>query len=99
VLPEDAATRFGVKGVAVAQVSPNSPAAKAGLNGIDPARGRLGDVITEVNGKKVANLPELAATLDEIGVGKKADLTVLRDGKPQKVTVDIADIGEIRASR
>jgi 2-alkenal reductase len=99
VLPEEAATRFGLKGVAVAQVVPNSPAAKAGLTGIDPARGRLGDVITEVNGKKVANLSELAAELEKIGVGKQAELTVMRDGKPRKVTVAIADIGETRASR
>jgi 2-alkenal reductase len=99
VLPEDAATRFGAKGVVIAQVAPNSPAAKAGLSGIDPVRGRLGDVITEVNGKKVTNLAELAAELDRLGAGKKADLTVLRDGKPQKVAVDVVDIGDMRASR
>jgi 2-alkenal reductase len=92
VLPEDVAARLSVKGVAVAKAAPDSPAAHAGLTGIDPVRGRLGDVITEVNGKKVASLAQLAAQLEQIGVGKKAELTVLRDGRTRKVSVDIADI-------
>lgn len=93
VLPEEIAGRLSVKGVAVARVTPNSPAARAGLSGIDPARGRLGDVITEVNGTKVSSLAELAAELDRIGVGKRAELTVVRDGRSRKVPVQIADIG------
>jgi 2-alkenal reductase len=99
VLPEDVAARLSVKGVAVAKTAPNSPAARAGLAGIDPVRGRLGDVITEVNGKKVASLAQLASQLEQIGIGKKADLTVLRDGRTRKVSVDIADIGPSPTSR
>ena len=94
VLPEDAAARLGVKGVAIAQIAPNSPAAAAGLTGLDRQRGRLGDVITHVNGKEVTNLAEIAREFEAVGIGKRAELTVERDGRTRKVRVTIADISE-----
>jgi 2-alkenal reductase len=94
VLPEDTATKLGVKGVAVAQVAPQSPAEAAGLSGLDRRRGRLGDVITRVNGKEVANLADIAREFEAIGIGKRAELTVERNGRSRKVNVTIADITE-----
>jgi 2-alkenal reductase len=99
VLPEDLATKLGVKGVPVAQVAPRSPAAAAGLTGMDTTRGRLGDVITQVNGKNVSNLAEMAAALDGIGIGKRAELTVMRDGRSRKVPVEVTDISSESAAR
>lgn len=94
VLPEDAATRLGVKGVAIAQVAPGSPAAAGGLKGLDRQHGRLGDVITHVNGKEISNLADIAREFEAIGIGNRAELMVDRNGHTRKVPVTIADISE-----
>jgi 2-alkenal reductase len=83
-----------VDGVVVGAVEPGSPAAKAGLEGIDTSTGEIGDVITQVDGKPVHTIADLAADLDEIGVGKKATLTVERNGSTRKVPVSVADISK-----
>jgi 2-alkenal reductase len=99
VLPEEIATRLGVKGVPIADTVPNSPAAEAGITGMDRTRGRLGDVITRVNGKPVANLAEMASALEETGIGNRAELTVLRNGRIRKVSVRVIDISQSQARR
>jgi 2-alkenal reductase len=99
VLPEEIATRLGVKGVPIADTVPNSPAAEAGITGMDRTRGRLGDVITRVNGKPVTTLAEMANALEETGIGKRAELTVMRDGRIRKVSVRVIDISENQARR
>ena len=90
--PESIAGQLNIAGVIVAEVAAGSPAARAGLEGMDPRAGRLGDVITQVNGKPVGTVHELAQALFELGVGAKARLTVMRDGKSREVTVTIGDI-------
>lgn len=72
---------FGVgsgKGVLVSNVRENSAAAKAGL--------RAGDVITEVNGKTVANTIELTRAINEKQEGD-VTLTIVRDRNRQTVKV------------
>jgi 2-alkenal reductase len=93
-LSERLTAHLDVEGVMVAAVEPNSPAAKAGLQGIDTETGRLGDVITKVNGKPVSTVADLAAELDSIGIGKKADLTVENNGSTRQVKVAIVDISK-----
>lgn len=90
--PEELSGRVGVVGVVVAQVQPNSSAAQAGLRGIDRGNGTLGDVITHVNGRPVQSIAELANELERIGIGKRAELTLLRDGRSRTVTVGVVDI-------
>ena len=68
-------------GAIVAKVTPNSPAEKGGI--------RLGDVILEVNGKKVKDPRHLAMMVAEIDPGQVARITVLRDGKRQTLEVKI----------
>jgi 2-alkenal reductase len=99
VLPEEISSRLGVKGVPVADVAPGSPAAEAGLAGMDRNRGRLGDVITKVNGAEVSNLAEMATALEAVGVGKRAELTVERDGRSRRVSVRITDIAQNQKPR
>jgi 2-alkenal reductase len=99
VLPEEISTRLGVKGVPVADVAPRSPAAESGLAGMDRNRGRLGDVITKVNGTEVSNLAEMATALEAVGVGKRAELTVERDGRSRKVSVRVTDISQNQTPR
>jgi serine protease Do len=60
------------KGVLVAQVSPGSPAEKAGA--------KAGDVITTVNGSKVASGKDVQRIILNGKIGQKVDLQVWRDG-------------------
>jgi 2-alkenal reductase len=93
-LSEKMAAHLDVTGVIVAAVEPGSPAAKAGLQGINTTTGQLGDVITQVDGKPVDTVADLAADLDEIGVGHPAKLTVERNGSTRKVDVTVEDISK-----
>ena len=54
---EAAATRLGVEGVVIVQTSPGSPAARAGLRGVNLQGDMLGDVIVEAWGTKAASTP------------------------------------------
>jgi serine protease Do len=83
VTPENAKF-FGdstAMGAVVTQVDPNSPGAKAGI--------QIGDVITQVNGKKVNDSGELQVYVEQQKPGTKVDLTVLRNGKTETVPVTL----------
>jgi serine protease Do len=72
------AESFGLKnraGALVAEVTPDSPAAKAGL--------KEGDVITAFNGEKVADANRLTLEVTAVAPGTKVNLDVLRDGKTE----------------
>lgn len=75
------------QGVLVAQVVPDSPAAKAGLE--------QGDVITEFERKPINNSEEMAAAVGEHKIGDKALLKVYRQGQPVYLTVVIGDQAEM----
>jgi serine protease Do len=60
-----------------------SPAAVAGL--------KNGDIITKVNDKKVVLGKGLASLLAQYLPGDKVDLTLLRDGKEQKISITLAE--------
>ena len=77
----------------VAQVFPDTPAARAGLQGLAERGGVLADVITEVDGRAVHSLAELARELTRAGVGTQVELTVERDGSRRSVPVEVVDIG------
>ena len=77
-------THFGApeeSGVMVAKVDPGSPAEKAGL--------KVGDIISEIDGKPVRSSWELSAKLRGYEEGQQAPLEVWRDGKVQNVTASI----------
>src|SRR3954453_9103665 len=76
---EAVATRLGVEGVVVVQTAPDSPAAHAGLQGVNLQAGTVGDVIVEANGKPIRRLSDLTELIEEVGVGKSVDITTLRD--------------------
>lgn len=76
------------EGVLVAQVEPNSPAAKAGI--------RSGDVIVDYNGKPTKNPRDLSMAVADTKVGVPARLNVIRDGR----TLDLQTaVGEKPAER
>jgi S1-C subfamily serine protease len=90
---EAAATRAGAHGVVIVRTTPGSSAERAGLRGIDPRSGKVGDVIVGVNGKTVRGLADLIQELERVGVGKNVTLTVQRDGREVPVEVEVTDIG------
>jgi 2-alkenal reductase len=93
---EAAATRAGVEGVIIARTAPGSSAERSGLRGLDPATGRLGDVIVGVNGKPVRRLADLTQELERVGVGMRVALTLRRDGREATVEIDVMDIARSR---
>ncbi len=68
-------------GALIAAISPGSPAEHAGL--------KAGDVITAVNGLVVTNPGDLAADIANVDPQAKADISYLRNGKPQDVGVAV----------
>jgi 2-alkenal reductase len=93
---EAAAARLGIEGVVVVRTIPGSPAERAGLRGIDPRTGMLGDVITGVNGKEVSRLSDLTAALEKARIGQPVELTVERAGRTTAIQVEVADVGAAR---
>ena len=69
-------------GALVADVEPNGPAAKAGL--------KPGDVVTAVDGKAVDDPRALARQVAALRPGTEAEVTVLRDGAEQKLSMTTA---------
>jgi serine protease Do len=74
-------------GAIVAQVTPDSPAGKAGL--------KNGDVIRKLNGNEIVNGSALQVAVSQIAPGKSISLGIIREGKPQ--TIDIK-VGEFKAN-
>ncbi len=93
VASEEIAAQLDVRGVIVVGVSPGSPAARAGLVGVDRGSQELGDVIVAVNGESVRTVSELTAKLSRIGVGKSAVLSIARNGRLREVSVEVVDVG------
>jgi serine protease Do/serine protease DegQ len=74
-------------GALVSSVLEGSSAEKAGI--------KTADIITAVNGKPVKNGSELRNSIGLMRVGDKVEITLLREGKPRKVS---ATIGEADAT-
>jgi serine protease Do len=68
-------------GAVVTQVDPDAPGGKAGL--------KVGDVITELNGKPVTNAGELQMQVGQKHPGETIQLGVMRDGKTTDVPVTL----------
>jgi serine protease Do len=89
--PSPAVSRVYGAGVTVSDVVAGSPAEQAGL--------KVGDTITSVDGKKVANGDELVAEIASRKPGSKAKLGYMRNAKPGDTTVTIADRSKLFAAR
>jgi len=70
-------------GALVSSVTPNSPAAKAGL--------QQGDVITAVDGKPIDDSNDLVAAVQGGTVGQKMAIEFTRDGAKKQVTATLAE--------
>jgi len=70
-------------GAIVSQVTPDSPASRGGV--------QTGDVISQLNGEKIANSSDLQVAVSQIAPGTKIALGVIREGK--QVTLNLT-VGE-----
>jgi len=74
------------KGVLVAQVEPDSPASRSGL--------QSGDVIMKYNGKDIHNAQDLSLAVADTPAGSAAKLDVLRNGRPTTLEVKVGQRAE-----
>ena len=63
--------------------APDSPASRAGL--------KNGDVLRELNGKKIVSSGALQVAVSQIAPGNLIDLGILRDGKPETIKVKVGE--------
>jgi serine protease Do len=85
-LTPELAASFGVKdgkGALVSEVVPDSPAARAGL--------RAGDVVIEINGRKVDHPADLARTVGLASPGDDARIKVWRDQRERTIEVKLRE--------
>jgi 2-alkenal reductase len=93
---EATAARLGIDGVVVLRVIRGSPAAQAGLRGVDPQSGTVGDVIVSAGGQDVHRLADLTAAIGQAGLNATVELGILRDGQVRRVRVGTTDVAENR---
>ncbi|HEV7218480.1 MAG TPA: Do family serine endopeptidase [Terriglobales bacterium] len=74
------------RGAVVTQVEPDSPGAKAGL--------KVGDVISEIDGRRVSDAGELQVEVGQKRPGTTLKLVVLRDGKDVTIPVTLEEMGK-----
>jgi serine protease Do/serine protease DegQ len=76
----------GTRGLAVADITPDSPAEKAGL--------QRTDIILAVNGRTIASLEDLRLVIAQSAPGSRVVLRVVRDGKELDVEVILGILAE-----
>lgn len=88
-LTPELADAFSIKstsGVLVSEVQPGSAAEEAGI--------QAGDVVTEINGKKMASAAQLRNEIGLRRIGEEVEVTVLREGKEKNIDVEIGGRSE-----
>jgi Do/DeqQ family serine protease len=84
---EELGASFGVsenQGVLVSDVMPGGPAERAGL--------RPGDVITELSGAPITEVPDLQKRIAAVSPGESVTLRGLRDGQSVSITVTVGEM-------
>jgi serine protease Do len=74
----------GTKGALVADLTAKSPAVKAGI--------KSGDVILKVDATEIQSDRDLAKVIAGMQPGQDVNLSIIRDGKPQTVTVTLGTL-------
>jgi Do/DeqQ family serine protease len=79
------------KGILIAQVLPNSPAAKAGL--------KNGDVIAKIDGQEVSKSIQVQEKVDATNIGGSMQLEIRRNGQPMTIAVQPGTLPTEQAER
>lgn len=91
-LTPDLAKAFNLKnghgGAVITQVTSNSAADKAGL--------KTGDIVVELNGKKIADASDVRNAIGLLRVGQRVEMKILRDGKTREL---VAIVSEPKAAK
>ena len=92
---DQVAAQLGVEqGALILKVLPDSPAARANLQGTRRgASGQvhLGDVIVAIDGKRIDNAKQVYSILEEHKVGDAITLTIQREGERQDVKMTLEE--------
>jgi serine protease Do len=70
-------------GALISDVFKGDPADKAGI--------KVGDIVTEINGKAVKDTHDLLLTIAALHIGDKVNIKVLRDGKEMAFQINVAE--------
>jgi serine protease Do len=70
-------------GIVITNIDPESPAAKAGL--------QVGDVLVDVDGKEIEDMPAFRTRIAATPAGSKVPLAFFREGKRQNVEVTVVE--------
>jgi S1-C subfamily serine protease len=93
IAEDQLAQQLGVdQGALIVKVLPNTPAAKAGLQGTrrdEAGQLHLGDIIVAINGKSVDAGKDLFTNFDRYKVSDTVTLTIIRDNQRQDVKVTL----------
>lgn len=84
-----------IAGVVIREVSPKSPASRAGLRGIHrDFRGRLtlGDIVIGIDGHAIKDYDDLYNVLDLYKAGDSISVVLLRGGKKQTVRLSLVNL-------
>ncbi len=81
---------LGIKGVLILQITPNSPAARAGLAGSQMVNGDLvlGDVIQAIDNVKVKDMNDFLGIIEKHKLNDVIQISVLRKGR-EKLTLPL----------
>jgi len=85
-ISEDMAKSLQLKdrrGAMITEAFKNNPADRAGL--------KAGDIVTDINGKKIKDTHELLLAIAGFHVGEKINIKVLRDGKELSFQVTVSE--------
>ena len=80
-------TAFTGDGAKVSEITPGGPAEKAGV--------RVGDVITGLNGRQVADSTELVVVIRSYAPGEEIEITLTRNGQPSTVSLALGSSSKI----
>ncbi len=85
--------RLGIRGILIANVSPDTGAHEAGLRGTTVNRRgmihTLGDIIIKIGGRDVQTLNDLKDALEPHKPGTSVEVTYIRNSKPQTTSVKL----------
>jgi len=96
VVPEHIVRSWGITGIVIREVYPDSEAARAGLRSIQlDRRGRVvdADIVTAVDGELIEGFAGLSNLLDDRKPGEEVLLTVVRGSKTIPIEMRLQELG------